>query len=408
MIRENMNVRVNRIMRYPMAASNVRRTEDMGKFLPESHGSRSSGMNFAMRWKHENVRLVLLSAILSIAMTFLLLVLLYGTADKQVSVVVDGEERIVTTKQWVLEKLLDELDIEVGPNDELSKPLNAAIRDGDRIVINLAVPVTVVADGEAVTVWPTRRTVEAALEEAGVEVRGGDKVYPSPDAELLPNMTVEVVRVDKQIVQTEEVIPYKVVKKDDPNLEQGKEKIIRPGKEGVIIHLVEKTYENGVYVDSRVLTKTVSAEKQDQIVAVGTKKPQSKAAVLSASETAKKITRDGVTFKAKKVLKNVTLTAYSAGFESTGKTEDHPQYGITASGTRVKEGRTIAVDPNVIPLGWWVYIEGIGFRRAEDKGSAIKGKKIDIYYDSEAKAERFGKKKGYTVYVIGPSKPTAS
>jgi len=380
----------------------------MGKFHPESHGSRSSGMNFAMRWKHENVRLVLLSAILSIAMTFLLLVLLYGTADKQVSVVVDGEERIVTTKQWVLEKLLDELDIEVGPNDELSKPLNAAIRDGDRIVINLAVPVTVVADGEAVTVWPTRRTVEAALEEAGVEVRGGDKVYPSPDAELLPNMTVEVVRVDKQIVQTEEVIPYKVVKKDDPNLEQGKEKIIRPGKEGVIIHLVEKTYENGVYVDSRVLTKTVSAEKQDQIVAVGTKKPQSKAAVLSASETAKKITRDGVTFKAKKVLKNVTLTAYSAGFESTGKTEDHPQYGITASGTRVKEGRTIAVDPNVIPLGWWVYIEGIGFRRAEDKGSAIKGKKIDIYYDSEAKAERFGKKKGYTVYVIGPSKPTAS
>jgi len=380
----------------------------MGKFHPESHGSRSSGMNFAMRWKHENVRLVLLSAILSIAMTFLLLVLLYGTADKQVSVVVDGEERIVTTKQWVLEKLLDELDIEVGPNDELSKPLNAAIRDGDRIVINLAVPVTVVADGEAVTVWPTRRTVEAALEEAGVEVRGGDKVYPSPDAELLPNMTVEVVRVDKQIVQTEEVIPYKVVKKDDPNLEQGKEKIIRPGKEGVIIHLVEKTYENGVYVDSRVLTKTVSAEKQDQIVAVGTKKPQSKAAVLSASETAKKITRDGVTFKAKKVLKNVTLTAYSAGFESTGKTEDHPQYGITASGTRVKEGRTIAVDPNVIPLGWWVYIEGIGFRRAEDKGSAIKGKKIDIYYDSEAKAERFGKKKGYTVYVIGPNKPTAS
>lgn len=365
-------------------------------------------MNFAMRWKHENVRLVLLSAILSIAMTFLLLVLLYGTADKQVSVVVDGEERIVTTKQWVLEKLLEELDIEVGPNDELSKPLNAAIRDGDRIVINLAVPVTVVADGEAVKVWPTRRTVEAALEEAGVEVRGGDKVYPSPDAELQPNMTVEVVRVDKEVVRTEEVIPYKVVKKEDPNLEQGKEKIIQPGKEGVIVQLVEKTYENGVYVDSRVLTKTVSAEKQDQIVAVGTKKPQPKAAVLSASEAATKMTRDGVTFKARKVLKNVTLTAYSAGFKSTGKTEDHPEYGITASGTRVKEGRTIAVDPNVIPLGWWVYIEGIGFRRAEDKGSAIKGKKIDIYYDSETKAQRFGKKKGYTVYVIGPNKPTPS
>jgi len=381
----------------------------MGKFLAESHGSRSSGMTFAMRWKHENVRLILLSAILSIAMTFLLLTLLYGTADKQVSVVVDGEERIVTTKQWVLANLLEELDIEVGPNDELSMPLNAAIRDGDRIVINQAVPVTVVADGQAVKVWPTRHTIAAALEEAGVEVRADDKVYPSPNAELRPNMTIEVVRVDKHVVQTEEVVPYDVVRKEDPNLEQGKEKVIQNGKEGVVIHLVEKTFENGVYVDSRLLTKTVTAEKQDQIVAVGTKKPQSKADVLSAESQAEtKVTRDGVTFKAKKVLKNVTLTAYSAGYESTGKTEDHPLYGITASGTKVQEGRTIAVDPDVIPLGWWVYIEGIGFRRAEDKGSAIKGKKIDIYYDSETKAERFGKKKGYTVYVIGPNKPTAS
>jgi len=381
----------------------------MGKFLPESHGSRSSGMTFAMRWKHENVRLILLSAILSIAMTFMLLVLLYGTADKQVSVVVDGEERIVTTKQWVLERLLAELDIEVGSNDEVSKPLGAAIRDGDRIVINRAVPVTVVADGKAVKVWPTRHTVEAALDEAGVDVRSDDKVYPSPNAKLRPDMTIEVVRVDKHVVQSEEVVPYDVVKKEDPNLEQGKEKIIQPGKDGLIIHLVEKTFENGVFVDKRLLTQTVSAEKQDQIVAVGTKKPQPKVAVLSAdSETATKVTRDGVTFKAKKVLKNVTLTAYSAGFESTGKTEDHPQYGITASGTKVQEGRTIAVDPDVIPLGWWVYIEGIGFRRAEDKGSAVKGKKIDIYYDSETKADRFGKKKGYTVYVIGPNKPTAS
>jgi uncharacterized protein YabE (DUF348 family)/3D (Asp-Asp-Asp) domain-containing protein len=340
----------------------------------------------------------------------MLLVLLYGTADKQVSVVVDGEERIVTTKQWVLEKLLEELDIEVGPHDELSRPLNAAVRDGDRIVINQAVPVTVVADGRAVKVYPTRRTIEAALEKAGVELRGDDKVYPSPNAELAPNMTIEVVRVDRKVVQAEEIIPYDVVRKEDPNLEKGKEKIIRPGREGVVVKLIEKTYENGEYVESRVLTKTVSTEKQDQIVAVGTKKPQSKAAVLSAagSETVTKITRDGVTFKPRKVLKNVTLTAYSAGFASTGKTEDHPEYGITASGTRVTEGRTIAVDPNVIPLGWWVYIEGIGFRRAEDKGSAVKGKMIDIYYDSEAKAERFGKKKGYTVYVIGPNKPPAS
>jgi 3D (Asp-Asp-Asp) domain-containing protein len=53
-----------------------------------------------------------------------------------------------------------------------------------------------------------------------------------------------------------------------------------------------------------------------------------------------------------------------------------------------------------------VYIEGVGFRRAEDTGSAVKGQKIDVYYDSHDYANRFGLKRGYTVYVIGPKKPT--
>lgn len=59
----------------------------------------------------------------------------------------------------------------------------------------------------------------------------------------------------------------------------------------------------------------------------------------------------------------------------------------------------------MIPIGWWVYIEGLGFRRAEDTGGAIKGNKIDVYYDSVKHALNFGRKKGKTVYVIGPVKP---
>ena len=74
-----------------------------------------------------------------------------------------------------------------------------------------------------------------------------------------------------------------------------------------------------------------------------------------------------------------TLTAYTAGYESTGKTPAHPAYGITSSGAKVKENHTIAVDPNVIPIGTYVYIEGIGIRKAEDTGSAIKARRSMIY-----------------------------
>lgn len=68
-------------------------------------------------------------------------------------------------------------------------------------------------------------------------------------------------------------------------------------------------------------------------------------------------------------------------------------YGnMTATGKRAVEGRTIAVDPDVIEYGTTVYIGGVGFRIAEDCGALVKGKHIDIYFDSHSKVDAFGKK----------------
>jgi 3D (Asp-Asp-Asp) domain-containing protein len=103
--------------------------------------------------------------------------------------------------------------------------------------------------------------------------------------------------------------------------------------------------------------------------------------------------------KVKKIL-HATLTAYTAGYESTGKTRSHPAYGITSSGAHVREGRTIAVDPRVIPIGAKVYIEGVGMRVAEDTGSAIRGAKIDVYMEDLDDARQFGVKHNRKVYVF--------
>lgn len=377
--------------------------------VKDTHGKRSSSMSFALRWKRENLRLILLSAAISIAMTFMFLVLLYGTAVKSVSVVVNGQETVVETKQWVLQRLLDEQAITIGPHDEVSVPLNAAIKDGDRIEVKQAIPVIVKADGKTSTVYTTERTVQAAVEELNISIRSQDKVTPALQTKLDAEQTVTVVRVDTRVSETEHKVPFSIVKKKDPTLESGKEKLVQTGKEGVVVEQIEKKYEDGVLISKKTVSKVVETAAVNQVVAIGTKKPAPKVTVLSNSTPSiQTMTKRGVTFKAKKVLKNVTLTAYSAGVASTGKDENHPLYGITASGTRVQEGRTIAVDPKVIPIGWWVYIEGIGFRRAEDKGGAINGNKIDVYFDSTKTATKFGRKKGITVYVLGPNKPTAS
>ena len=92
---------------------------------------------------------------------------------------------------------------------------------------------------------------------------------------------------------------------------------------------------------------------------------------------------------------SVTTLGFSRGVQAETK-ENYDIYcsataycggGTTASGlqcVRKPEGiSTVAVDPSVIPLGTYMYIDGYGYAIAADTGGAIKGNKIDIYYDYE-------------------------
>jgi 3D (Asp-Asp-Asp) domain-containing protein len=88
-------------------------------------------------------------------------------------------------------------------------------------------------------------------------------------------------------------------------------------------------------------------------------------------------------------LGSFTVTAYCCCKKCCGKEVNHPDYGITASGKRATEGRTIAVDPAVIPLGTVVYLNDVPYV-AEDTGSAIKGKKIDLFINDHQRAKVFG------------------
>ncbi|MPN44969.1 Cell wall-binding protein YocH [bioreactor metagenome] len=58
----------------------------------------------------------------------------------------------------------------------------------------------------------------------------------------------------------------------------------------------------------------------------------------------------------------------------------------------MEEGTTIAVDPDVIPIGSYVYIEGVGVRKAQDTGSAIRGNTIDLFLGTHGETEEWGVK----------------
>ena len=90
-----------------------------------------------------------------------------------------------------------------------------------------------------------------------------------------------------------------------------------------------------------------------------------------------------------------STTAYTSGTKSktaSGRTVERNPNGIS----------TVSVDPNVIPLGTCLYIEGYGYAVAADTGSAIKGNEVDVYFDSSSECNNWGRQT-VKVTVLGDS-----
>ena len=85
-----------------------------------------------------------------------------------------------------------------------------------------------------------------------------------------------------------------------------------------------------------------------------------------------------------KQLINMTATAYAPGPLDNGKWDT-----LTYMGGTVKHG-VAAVDPNVIPMGSKLWVEGYGEAIAEDQGSAIKGNRIDLAFNDRNDALDYG------------------
>ena len=93
-------------------------------------------------------------------------------------------------------------------------------------------------------------------------------------------------------------------------------------------------------------------------------------------------------------LEDVLLTHYCICEKCCGKSASHPEYGITHSGRVAEPYKSVAVDPNIIPLGstvWLVYEDGeIVECRADDTGGAIDGARIDLCVSSHSEAWELG------------------
>ncbi|MFR4492602.1 MAG: 3D domain-containing protein, partial [Clostridium perfringens] len=123
------------------------------------------------------------------------------------------------------------------------------------------------------------------------------------------------------------------------------------------------------------------------------KEPVNKEVVKGTKET-QTLSRGGESINFKKKL-SVKSTAYN---HPLGSAEAY-----TASGMHVLRDpngySTIAVDPSVIPLGTKLYVEGYGYAIAADTGGAIKGNRVDLFFNTEAEASNWGVR-NLDVYIL--------
>ncbi len=299
-------------------------------------------------------------------------------AGRPVTIVADGCAYSVRSWGRPVKELLSTASVTLQEGDVVTPGPAEKPAPGEIVVVERAVPVTLIADGERFHIRATGQYVRDAVSQAGISVSDHDLVCPVSDEEIVPGMTVALTRVDEEMVTRRVAIPFQVQKREDGELELGMSKVIQQGKGGLKELALRLVKHNGKVLKTEVIGEKVLQQPITQIVALGT------CGVVS---------RGGHTIRFKKAM-DVVATAYTPGPESTGASAD----GYTATGLRAGYG-IVAVDPRIIKLGSRVYVEGYGFAVAGDVGGAIKGARIDVCFETTKEAYQWGRKR-VRIYLL--------
>ncbi|MFJ7685429.1 G5 and 3D domain-containing protein [Peribacillus butanolivorans] len=296
---------------------------------------------------------------------------------QKITLVQDEETEEVWSTADTVEEFLKEQDLEVNEKDKITPSKNTKMEANMEVAIDKAFSLKLVVGGNEKQVWSTSTTVADFLKQQGVKLNDLDRVEPGLVEKVEAKNTVNVIRIEKVTDVVEEPVDFAVITKKDDSLSKGKENIVKEGKDGLISKKYEVIKENGKEVKRKLLSEKVVNKKQDKVITVGTK-----TTVAQASRGASNVNSTS----GKEIY--VSSTAYTASCKGCS--------GVTSTGVDLKsnpDAKIIAVDPSVIPMGSKVYVEGYGYAVAADKGGAIKGNRIDVFFSSKNDAYRWGVKK---------------
>jgi len=333
--------------------------------------------------------------------TLMVMILVYGSiygyslvSVKNVTVSDIDKYIEMKTKSKFVSDVLQKNNIILSEADYVEPPMETLLEEGMDIKVTRSFPITLIADGSEAKVFVTKDRVSDILKSQGIKLGDLDRVRPSLNSKMAEGDTLIVTRVIEEKMTVTVEVPFLTEQNMTYKLDPGAIKVVTEGSDGRKSVVYKVKYEDGVLVSKDIIDEKIINPVVNRVVNKGKEKLF--------------VTNRGKPFKVGKSM-IMESTAYDLSYASCGKYPDHPQYGITRSGTRARPG-TIAVDPRIIPLGTTVYVESItggvdyGFAIAEDTGSAIKGHIIDLFIESNREALRYGRR-NVKVYIIDDEVP---
>ncbi|MBR5236853.1 MAG: G5 domain-containing protein [Clostridia bacterium] len=306
--------------------------------------------------------------------------MLFGfVVTKDVTLVIGEENRQVTTSRVYVEEFLAEQGIVLNAGDRISAPLHSFLRNNATIVVERAKKIVLTVDGVTRDIYSCEPILADALAECGVTVGEHDEMLPWPDTPVKDAMNARIYRVKVTEEKRVETKPYNTIVIPNYDKFANHSVPITEGKDGTCEVTYKVTTKDGEEIGREAVSETILVAPVDAVVEEGVQ--GNKIVTASTSE-----------LKVKKVI-DCTATAYSYNVGNR-----------TASGRPANYG-VIAVDPRVIPLGSKLYIESpdgawvYGYAVAGDTGGAIKGNRIDLFYNTTSECYKFGRRTA-RVYVL--------
>lgn len=301
-------------------------------------------------------------------------------------VILNGEEKTLTSSAGNLAAALWEAGIHLRGGDRISIPPEAPLQEGMNVAITTGREVAIEVDGTTVTGFSAAENVYGALIDSGITLQDMDYSQPGGDEPVPEDGHIKVVRVYEQLINEQKMIAFETESLPDNTMEMNQREVIQAGVPGVMAARVKVRYEDGTEVAREPQSDIILAEPVAQVVHYGT---------LIADKPLD--TPDGpISYY---FALNVTATSYSPCNSGVpGKC-----YPSTRLGIPVQKG-VVAVhsDWYSILAGTKVYVPGYGVGVIADTGSyPYNHNWVDLGY-SDSDYVSWGAK-SVTVYFLSPA-----